>query len=337
MEREIIITAVENLKNNTGLDARFKPMLGDATYMDGALIVMIGDKKLVWRIECKNHITLNFMAAIVDLKNQKLFGNDKLIIAEHIYPNDRKKMQELGINYADATGNAFLKRGNVFILIDGLKRQVEAEKNVNRAFANAGLKVLFYILFDKTNINKTIRDIAANTGTALDTVHKTINALAQMKHLIKINEKESILTDTKALFEQWIQAYNQKLKPKLFTGNFRFALKEDEKNWDKIIFTENDTVWGGENAGAIMTNYLNPEIFTIYTTCNKAELAKKYKLIPDTNGNVKVYTKFWNFPAEEKKTTPALLTYADLIATKDDRCIETANIIYNELLKNRYQ
>ncbi|HCN91356.1 MAG TPA: hypothetical protein DIT28_19630, partial [Oxalobacteraceae bacterium] len=40
--------------------------------------------------------------------------------------------------------------------------------------------------------------------------------------------------------------------------------------------------------------------------------------------------RFWNFPGdpEHDKLVPPLLVYADLLATGDARCIETAKMIY---------
>jgi hypothetical protein len=45
---------------------------------------------------------------------------------------------------------------------------------------------------------------------------------------------------------------------------------------------------------------------------------------------VEVHRRFWNFPGEPEhdNLVPPLLVYADLLATGDARCIETAKMIY---------
>lgn len=60
-------------------------------------------------------------------------------------------------------------------------------------------------------------------------------------------------------------------------------------------------------------------------------------LVPDQDGNVRVYKKFWN--QEEQQYFPddqvvhPLLAYGDLMNTGDRRCAETAEKIY-QLQKN---
>ncbi len=329
--------AIDKLTEQTGFKVRFVNDCKAAKRGDGCIEVTVGKEGYKWVVEVKNELTAHFLAQLEDMINEGGTRHPLLIVTEYINPRVREQLREKGIDFLDAAGNTLLRQGKLFIMLGGNQRIVEPEKQKNRAFTNAGLKVLFYFLHDPVNVNKTIRDIAENTDTALDTVHKTINALLQMKYLLKVNKKEYRITNTKELLGRWIQDYDLKLKNKLLIGTFRFARKEDEQHWQKLALDKNDTVWGGEPAGTILTEYLRPEIFTLYTTCTKNDLAKKYKLLPDSRGNVYVYDRFWRFPDNENMTVPALLAYADLIATGDDRCIETAKMIYKDLLANKYQ
>ncbi|MCJ7617255.1 MAG: type IV toxin-antitoxin system AbiEi family antitoxin, partial [Desulfobacterales bacterium] len=54
----------------------------------------------------------------------------------------------------------------------------------------------------------------------------------------------------------------------------------------------------------------------------------------DPQGKIEIFQKFWNFdyPWDDKTLVPPLLIYADLIATADDRNIETARIIYDQYI-----
>jgi len=337
MKMETINRAIDLLENQTGLNVRFNENCRGANELDGCFEIAIGKQTYKWMVELKNEITTNYLIRIKDLAYKDTTHKHFLVITGYAYPKIREQLQTFGINYLDAAGNAFLKQKEFFVKIDGNQKQIEPEKLKNRAFTNVGLKVLFYFLFEPDNINKTIREIAADTDTALDTVHKTINALIQMKYVLKVNEKAYRLINRQELLDHWIQDYDLKLKTKLYIGTFRFASRVDELKWKNIEFENGETVWGGEAAGAILTKYLHPEILTLYTNCTKNELALKYKLLPDTKGNVKVYTKFWKVEYKEKNIVPAILAYTDLIATHDNRCIETAKIIYNELLADKYK
>ncbi len=336
MKQEIINNAIEALKIQTGFLIKYKVNQNKTNLFDAYITLNFNNQTYNWVLETKNEITANYLIRLQDLAKNNIINNI-LLIADYINPKARELAQKLEINYLDTKGNIYLKQKNLIIKMDGNLKPIEPEKNKNRAFTNTGLKVLFYFLVDPANVNKTIREIANDTATALDTVHKTIMALIQMKFILKINANEYQLIQQKDLLDRWIRDFDIKLKDKLIMGTFRFARKDDELKWKMMKFTNTDTFWGGENAAAILTNYLNPGIFTLYTTCTKNELVQKYNLLPDTKGNVKVYKKFWNFTNQGNDLVPNLLTYADLIITGDDRCIETAKIIYNDLLANKYQ
>jgi len=335
IKNEIIHTAIELLKKVTGLNAGYyKPK---KKHFDGHIKIKTRKERYYWDIIIKETVTHNNIAQIQRMITQKNINVNILLAAGRIYPKIRTQLKNLNIAYLDTTGNMFLKQGGLHIQIEGNEKPDEKAMIRNRAFTNAGLKVLFYLLYEPANINNTIREIAHKTVTALDTVHKTIHALAQMKHILKVNKKAKRLVNTRVLLDRWIQDYEIKLKAKMYIGTFRFINKDHQQKWKDISLKTGETFWGGEAAGALMTNYLNPEVFTLYTTEYKNELIKKYDIYPDKNGNIKVYRKFWNFKHQGETTVPALLVYTDLVNTGDERCIETANIIYNELPGDRYK
>ena len=96
----------------------------------------------------------------------------------------------------------------------------------------------------------------------------------------------------------------------------------------KNIKLRNGTVWGSEPAAALLTNYLQPQIFTLYTTETTAALMRQYRLVPNPKGNIEVYKKFWNDDLDSSpNTAPELLVYADLINSQDGRNIDTAKLL----------
>jgi hypothetical protein len=327
MKTDILNTALDQLIKHTTFEIKFNDNFNN-------LEINLNNQIHKWVIEFKNELTTNYLLRIQDFALTNNISNI-LIITNYANSKVREMAQKMGLNYLDATGNAFLKSDKIFIKIDGKQKYTEPDRLKNRAFTNTGLKILFYFLNNPDNVNKTIREIATETNTSLDTVHKTINALVQMKFLLKINNNYQLI-NTKDLLDRWIRDYDLKLKPKLFIGNFRFVRKEDQINWKTLQLNKEDTLWGGEAAAALITNYLQPGIFTLYTTANKNELAINYKLVPDSKGNIKVYSKFWKFNNQSNNTVPALLAYADLIITGDDRCIETAKLINSEFFANKY-
>jgi hypothetical protein len=194
------------------------------------------------------------------------------------------------------------------------------------------------LLLHEDAINLPHRGLAINTNVALGNIKNVITGLKDAGFILQINDKEMKLQNKKALFNRWITGYKETLKPTIDMGNFRFHNNSHFVDLKNLPIKPGETLWGGESAAEIITNYLNPEILTIYTTENKAEFIPQWKLVPDPNGNVRFYQKFWVDQKFDKlPCTPYLLTYADLILTDDPICIETAEIIYNQYLKNEFE
>ena len=138
-----------------------------------------------------------------------------------------------------------------------------------------------------------------------------------------------------------MNAYNEKLKPTLIRGRFRLLPNKLQK-WKQLDLGE-DIFWGGEPAADILTNYLSPGEWTIYSNVDKKLLLKKVGFVPDPKGgNVIIYSVFWNpinnfsFNIEGSKTVNPLLVYADLLATNDSRNFETAKKIYEQYLLTHF-
>ena len=258
-----------------------------------------------------------------------------MLVAGHILPKLKEELRLRNIPYLEANGNIFLKHEGILLFIDTNKPLAKEKKTGNRAFAKTGLKVVFEFLRNETWINQTYQTIAEHTGTTVGNIHHIITGLLKDGFLLPVTKKEYMLQNKKALLDKWITTYDEKLKPSLRIGTFRFIKADDFINWEKINLEEGKTFWGGEPAGDLLTHYLYPEELTIYTDETIHQLMKSYRLMPDEKGNVKVYQKFWR-KNEEKKIVPPELVYADLMNTNERRCIETAQKVYDEFLQNKF-
>lgn len=118
-------------------------------------------------------------------------------------------------------------------------------------------------------------------------------------------------------------------------GTYRFLKETDFIEWIIKPLAIGKTWWGGEPAGDLLTHYLRPAEWTMYTTETRNDLIKNYRLIPDEKGNVKVFKKFWSHETMNTNIVPPLLVFADLIITNDRRCMETAQKIYDEYLQDK--
>jgi hypothetical protein len=118
------------------------------------------------------------------------------------------------------------------------------------------------------------------------------------------------------------------LRPRLVLGRYR---TEKLDWWNTIDAAKYGSLIGGEPAGGRMTKYLRPSSATFYAERVDPRLIADLHLRADEDGNVEILRRFWAFDGEDSALTPAPLVYADLMATGDGRCIETAKLVYDRL------
>ncbi|MGM0587269.1 MAG: type IV toxin-antitoxin system AbiEi family antitoxin [Bacteroidota bacterium] len=328
-EKEIVHTALEHLDPPflRGAWHPFNQVKEVNEGIDGEFILIYEDQQLQFDAIVKKELRTYQIEQIIDQAHRY---QNLMVIAYKLYPALKEKLREHRVNYLEANGNLFVNADHVFLYFDRDRKLPKPDTTGNRAFTPTGLKVVFGFLRDDELINKPQREIAKTIGVALGNIPKVIKGLRETGYLYKVKKRKYAINDKEELLHKWIEEYKNTLQPTLDKGTFR--LKPAERDWRDLKLQMPDTVWGGEPAGDLLTNYLRPEILTIYTTETKKNLMMHYGLMPDQEGNIRVYEKFWKNEGENE-TAPDLLVYADLMNTQDKRCIETANMIYNERIK----
>ncbi|MBI2269278.1 MAG: hypothetical protein HYU69_02865 [Bacteroidetes bacterium] len=331
-EANLINIALENLFNATGLRGKWKG--NGIKELDGKLEFVIGNKHPVFNLEVKKEFRNHHLPIIMEHVKK---WDPLMLVAEKIFPKIKEELRKQKIAYLETNGNIYLNADEQFVWLEGNKALTTQGEKVNRAFTKTGAKVIFLFLLEENFINLPYRDLAEKADVALGNINYIMNGLKEMGFILKINKEEVKLTNKKELLEKWMAAYEEKLKPHLYVDTFRFLKEEDFLNWKKLPLKHGETYWGGEPAGDLLTNYLRPAMFTLYTNETRADLMKNYKLVPDKAGNIKVYKKFWELKEIDKANhVPPLLVYADLMNTGDPRNIETAQKIYERFLQNKY-
>lgn len=329
-ENKLIHTALENLYNHTGIAGKWKEK--GVRQMDGKITFKINKQQFVFNAETKQELRNHQLEGT--LEQAKLF-EPLIIVAGRLFPKIKEALRNNHVAYLEANGNIFLHQQDTMIWID-VQQLLKAKKETgNRAFTKTGLKVVFNFLLHEDDINLPYREIANRAGTALGNINNIINGLKETGFIIKLNKDAYKLTNKKNLLDRWITGYAEQLKPSLHIGNFRFIKDEDFLSWKTLQIRDGKTFWGGEAAGSLLTNFLKPAELTLYTTETRNELIKNYQLVPDENGNVKVFKKFW-YNETAGNVVPPLLAYTDLMITGGRRSLETAQKIYNEFLQNQF-
>lgn len=333
-EQDIIHTTLENLKKNTGITGKWKDNVRNKKEgIDGTIELKINNKKYLLYTEIKTELRNHQLPQIE--KFAKLY-TPFLVISKRIFPSIKETLRANHISYLEGNGSVFLKNEDVYIWIDNERSLPKTKVKGTNAFTKAGLKIILHFLLDNTIVNLTYRQIAAITDTSIANINYVINGLIAGGFLIRLDKRRLSLINKKKLLEKWIDAYEEKLKPKILVGTFRFLKQEDFMQWKTLHLQTGKDYWGGEPGGNLLTDYLQPETLTLYTMQSRADLIKNLRLIPDENGNVIVYKKFWNLNNVNWNIAPPALIYADLINTGDRRCMETAQKVYNEYLQTEF-
>ncbi|MDR2233605.1 MAG: hypothetical protein LBE56_10855 [Tannerella sp.] len=255
-----------------------------------------------------------------------------LLVTKYIPSVIAKTFVDEGISYIDTAGNCNIQQNNLILIIEGKKNERLPRTNQPRAFQDAGIKLIYCLLVNSDNINKSFRELAELSHIALGSVSAIIQELADLKFVLKTKNKK-VLKNKSELLQRWVIAYNDVLRPKLLLKKLSFANKLDYSNWINLDLSSvsGKTLWGGECGAGILTKNLAPANYTIYTDGTWQSVGKSLKLIPDDNCKVEILHLFYN--EEENNTVSPLLIYADLMGSGDSRNIETAEIILNNELQ----
>lgn len=256
-----------------------------------------------------------------------------ILIAEFISKKATQELKALGINYIDVAGNAYIKYQDLVIFVEGQKNTKRDKTNQSRAFQETGLKILFYLMNRPEHLQESYRRIAEQADVSIGSVSNVMTELEELNYLLKTNNKR-VLKNTTDLLERWVVDFNAILRPRILRKRMRFIDPEQSKNWQNIdIHNQNGSIlWGGEPGGAILTESLRPEQFTVFTNLELSQVASKLRLAPSEDGTVEILQKFWNNDLNGSQAAPALLIYADLMNSGYGRNIETAKkILENEL------
>ncbi|SHI34190.1 type IV toxin-antitoxin system AbiEi family antitoxin [Pseudozobellia thermophila] len=288
-------------------------------------------------VEFKNEVRPQNVYHFIKKRSKKL---PVLVASKYITPTAKEVLKAQGINYIESYGNAFLN-------LEGLKLYIEKNNgkpiyNTNtKIFTQAGCQLIFQLLKHPETINKTVRYLAHQSEVSIGSTSKILNQLQEEGFIIKWNdEKKYQLVNREELLERWIPVFNEKVLPNYKIGQFTFSAF-NENDWrNKLLYPS--LKWGGEPAASLLTNHLTPELFSLYTTEEKRDIITKFRLVPDPDGPISVYLKFWrDKSAIESITNLALgknvahpiLIYAELVHSGNERNLETAKIIFDQYVK----
>jgi hypothetical protein len=322
-KQDILDMALEALQAATGLIGKTTP--------DARLTIRKEDQEATYWVEVKP--TISEIMAVQAKQRFDLAQRQGLIVTRFVPTHLARKLRALDIQFTDTVGNAYINNPPFFVFTYGNKPTEDGTARTKKGvFTNAGAKVIFALLCQPKLENATYRQIAEVAAVALGTVDTVMKRLQRKQYLLDFGTRGRRLERKRELFERWVDAYAELLRPMQLIGTFKGARDVD---WTQVEDVGPLNLWGGEVAAAKLTQYLKPQIVTIYTQRPAKDLIQRFKLTRNPDGNVELREIFWGnqLTTPVANIVPPLLVYADLMATVDPRNIETAKLIYDEYIQ----
>lgn len=262
-------------------------------------------------------------------------GHPALLVTDYLTPPMAERLRDQKQQFADTAGNAYLEGPGLLVYVTGRKLPDKAvAPSAGKAYTLTGLKVMFALLCDPALADAPQRAIAAAAGVALGAIPAVLADLQQTGHLLVLAKRRR-LNATKRLLDEWALAYARRLRAK--TLHATYAVKDFDA-WQQWPL-DTQVLWGGEPAANLLVDYLVPGVLTIYADRLPPKLLMEQRMTivrgAQVGDRVLEWRKpFWgNVPVTtQPNTVHPVLVYADLLATGDARCIETAQLVYDEYL-----
>lgn len=343
-EQDILKQALRALMHETGLCLHVEKTRVRINDCQVDALIRLDEGNTILAAEVKKWAQqANLGALINQVKNLPEHG---VLIADYVDPKMAEKLRHENVQFIDTVGNAYINVPPVYVYVKGNRREapdkfMPINTGAKRAFEPTGLKVVFAFLCQPELVNAPYREIAEKTGVAVGTVGWVINGL-KAADLIrdKGKKQERRIVNYKKLLDRWVEAYPEKLRPKQLIGKF---IADAPYWWKDVDIQKYDAYWGGEIAAAKYTDYLKPQVATVYLHdialtrfLVDARLRKTTDWNDENVSTVIIYRTFWTknitepYMDVQKELVHPILAYADLVATGDTRNIETARRIYDE-------
>jgi hypothetical protein len=322
-----------------GLDVASVDPPVDTPQFPAATWLRLGNNSALvdYLVEAKSRLTpATHGAATMQLQHAAATtGHPVLLVTDYVTPPMGKKLREQNQQFADAAGNVYLEGPGLLVYITGQKPKTgDALPHAGKAHTMTGLKVTFALLCEPLLADAPHRAIAARSGVALGAVPAVLADLQQAGNLLVLAKRRR-LNATKRLLDEWALAYAQRLRAKTLQAIY---VVKDFDMWPQWQL-DAPALWGGEPAANLLVHYLHPGVLTIYADklppMLQARHAMRQVRLAEANGTVLEWRRpFWGaLPATVRPdTVHPVLVYADLLATGDARCIETAKLVYDQHL-----
>lgn len=278
----------------------------------------------MYAVVVRRQITLAAVAAV----DQTRLSAPLLIVGARATARSAEALHAAGIQYADASGNACVTFGDVYVEVRGRRAKdlvdepVQPAPKATNIFSARRAQVICSLLAWPSLAHARIKDIAEAAGVSMGQAHDTVNQLQKAGFM-----GPSGLRRQDDLLELWTSAYPTGLGATLELQRF----VGDPSPGLVVGADKRAPALSGE---AAVHDLLGRQLtLTVYVTGFDLGLAvvNRWRRDPQRPPNLFVRRRFWSEtvePAEQnaqgQELAPWPLVYADLRASGDPRLVEVS-------------
>lgn len=326
---------VEN--NHTPVFTELRVLTGDPDYTYSLELPEGNSIRIA--VELKRNLRSS-MIPLLQKQKDRLLGQSSheqfMVFTDYVSQGMGDALRSGGIWFVDEAGNGFLEiQGQLLINAMGKKLR-RASLTKGQYYSAHGSRVLLFLIEHGPEIAATYSDIQASVDISMGKISRVMTELLDSEVLAKRAQGDYLVTNPTRLLDMWTSSFVEKTQPRMLIARYRSPYGTDfERMLGEHAGSEflNDVVIGGEYAADLLTGNLRPSSINMYIPLNcESEIRQELVLAPAADGEVTLYQTIatgLDAPMEElrfKLAAPSLV-YAELLATDDPRCGETASII----------
>ena len=313
--------------------------------IDGQLEISTEGGKQIFYFMVKGELKRPILEHLVAQKKPR--DKPLLLMARYVNPSIAADFRKQGIYFIDAQGNGYIHiKDIIYVEKEGKKPVIPEERRITSIFNPKGMQLIFTLMAEPHRLNQTVRELAKETGISKDRVSTGLRDLQKMSMILKTQGGWMKFADKKALLEQWLANYGDRMRSKLVIGNYKILpryMNELPQRLKKLFSNhpESYALSGTLGADRLIPYYKGKtaEIFVKPALLN--DLVNELKLMPAREHDVTVFNRFSDGVIFQQKKTPVsvahpLLLYAEMLYQGGSRALETAGMIYNRYLKQDF-
>lgn len=311
------------------------PFIEDVVWVPSGPAVDLRSKSSTHRLEVEDMPShLGYTAVDAIIAHRRGVGRPWILFAPYVSRVMGQYLGERGVLFVDAAGNCRVVLDQERVaLIEG--RPKPKASRGGRGLGVSGYQVIFALLADSDLLSQTVRSIAHAAGVSKTAVAEGLARL-QADGDLAITQGGRQLIDPERLLRRWVGGYAELVRPRLLLGTWRTldTPTDLERRLEATLDPAMAWALSGSAASFRLVGHYRGEKTVLVVPDGAEVLRVQLGALADPRGPLIVMRS--PGPLSLKGPLPhtahPLLVYAELLASRDERDQEAAEMLRTKLL-----